>query len=160
VVISSDRVRKKQAGLEPTDRSGSGSDARLYTQERMRAVYEGICERALPVVDSGRVALLDATYARASFRQALRRFAEQRGLRALLVETSAEQAEVLERLRRRAAAGGDPSDAGPEFYAQSASHYEPPDEWPESERARVQTDRGDRSEQLDALAERVRGLGR
>jgi aminoglycoside phosphotransferase family enzyme/predicted kinase len=152
VVISSDRVRKKQAGLEPTDRSGSGPGASLYTPERTREVYAGICERSLAVVDSGRPALLDATYASAELRADLRRFAQRHGLRAVLVETHAEPGMVLERLRRRAEQGRDPSDAGPEFYAQSASHYQPPDEWPAGERFRVQTDRADRGTRLDEIA--------
>jgi predicted kinase len=157
VVISSDRVRKQQAGLEPTDRSGAGNGTGLYTPGRTRAVYEGLCERALPVVDSGRMALLDATYARAELRADLRRFAQRHGLRAFLVETRAEAARVLERLRRRAAQGSDPSDAGPEFYAESASHHEPPDEWPEAERFCVETDRDNLGVQLDAIARRLAG---
>jgi aminoglycoside phosphotransferase family enzyme/predicted kinase len=155
VAISSDRVRKQLAGLSPTDRSGARPGAGLYAPERTQQVYAALCEGALAIVESGRAALLDATHARAELRAALRRFAEREQLRVFLVETSAGADTVLERLRRRSAEGRDPSDAGPELYAESVARYEPPDEWPAAERARVETDRGDLEAQLDAVAARV-----
>jgi predicted kinase len=154
VVIASDRVRKQLAGLAPTDR-----DPSIYTPERTQQVYEGLCERALPVVESGRTAVLDATHARADQRAALRRFAQRMGLRVFLLETACARDVVLERLRRRAAQDRDPSDAGPEFYAESAAHYEPPDEWPAADRASVRTDAAGWERELDALARRVREQG-
>ena len=79
VVIASDRVRKRQAGLEATARG----HAEIYTEERTRATYAGLLERAEPVVRSGRVAILDATYARASLRDELRAWASSHGVASL-----------------------------------------------------------------------------
>jgi len=97
-------------------------------------------ERAAPVVLSGRVAILDATYARASFRHELRDWAAGHALRAFLVESSCPEPIVRARLEARAREGRDPSDAGPELYASSAAGFEPPDEFPEAARALVRTD--------------------
>jgi hypothetical protein len=156
VVISSDRVRKRLAGLAPTDRSGRNDEAGLYSRGRTREVYLGLQERALPVVESGRAALLDATFARRELRDGLRGWAGERGLRVLLVETVCEPAHALERLARRAAEGRDPSDAGPEFYLRSRATWEPPTEWPEADRIELRTDAPGWPAQLDAISARLR----
>ncbi|MEX2208382.1 MAG: AAA family ATPase [Myxococcota bacterium] len=136
VVIASDRVRKRQAELPASARG----HAELYTDLRSEATYAGLLERAAPVVLSGRVAILDATYTRASFRRELRAWASDHALRAFLVESSCPEPIVRARLEARAREGRDPSDAGPELYASSAAGYEPPDEFPADARARVHTD--------------------
>ena len=136
VGIASDRVRKRQAELPATAR-GHGE---LYTEERTDATYAGLLERAEPVVLSGRVAILDATYARAGFRTVLRDWASAHGLRVFLIESACPETVARARLASRARAGHDPSDAGPERYASSAADWEPPDEWPAEARALVRTD--------------------
>jgi predicted kinase len=136
VVIASDRVRKRQADL-PASVRGHGE---LYTGERTEATYAGLLERAGPVVLSGRVAILDATFARASFRDALRAWAADHALRAFLIEATCEESIARARLESRAREGRDPSDAGPELYASSAAGFEPPVEWPAEARAVVRTD--------------------
>ena len=136
VVISSDRVRKRQAALPATARG----HVELYTEERTARTYSGMLARAEPVVCSGRLAILDATYARAALRAELRRWAAERGLRAFLVETVCAPSVALARLAARAREGRDPSDAGPELYAQSEARFEPPLEWPAAARARITTD--------------------
>ncbi len=136
VVIASDRVRKRQAELPVTARGHS----EIYTQERSEATYAGMLERAAVVVGSGRVAILDATYAGAGFRTELRAWASDRGLRPFLLESTCPESVARARLASRAAEGRDPSDAGPELYASSAASWEPPDEWPAEARTRVRTD--------------------
>jgi hypothetical protein len=136
VVIGSDRVRKRLAELPATAR-GHGE---LYTEERTEATYAGLLERAAPVVLSGRVAILDATYARATFRAELRAWASAHALRAFLIESTCPEPLVRARLEARVRAGRDPSDAGPELYASSAAGWQPPDEFPAESRALVRTD--------------------
>jgi hypothetical protein len=137
-VISSDRVRKRLAGLPPHARVGA--ERGLYTRERTDETYAGLLERAAPVVESGRVAILDATFAEASRRSRAREWAERRGVPAYLVEARCGEKVALARLARRKARGRDPSDAGPELYRQSASRFEPPEEWPRGRRIVVRTD--------------------
>jgi hypothetical protein len=123
VVIASDQVRKRLRGMAATDRSGAA--AGLYSQVARDRVYEAILMRAAAVVDSGRVAVLDATYARQQQRAAALRFAKQRGVPLWIVETRARRATTLARLSRREARGDSASDAGPARHAASVVEFEP-----------------------------------
>ena len=136
VVIAADRVRKRQAELPASARGHT----ELYTEERTEATYAGMLERAAPVVLSGRVAILDATYARRSFRNELRAWASDHALRAFLIESACPEPIARSRLEARAREGRDPSDAGPELYASSAAGFEPTGEFPAESRALVRTD--------------------
>lgn len=140
VVVSSDRVRKRLAGLAPTERPHAGFQAGIYTPERSKQVYAGLLERAGPIADSGRVAVLDATWAGAAQRAEALAWAGARGLPALLVEARCAREVALERLSRRRREGRDPSDAGPELYDRSRAGFEPPGEWPRARRLAVATD--------------------
>lgn len=151
VVIASDRVRKRQAGLAPTQRSHAGLDAGIYSPASSDRVVDGLLERAAPVLASGRIALLDATWSRAADRARARAFAQASGVPAFFIETRCAPAVARERLARREAAGKDVSDAGPAFYARSVERFEPPQEWPAQQRRIVETDRDDWRRELRAL---------
>jgi len=149
VVISSDPVRKRLAGLAPTSRAGGQA---LYTRVWDDRVYAGMQERAGAVVDSGRVALFDATFSARARREALRLWARRRGIPIKLVEIRCAAAVARERLTQRRCLGDDASDAGPELLASSESNYEPPHEWPESERFVLRSDASEWRAQLPDLA--------
>ena len=61
-VISSDRIRKRLAGLDPLDRTDAAVDTGIYSADVTQRVYRGLLDRAESVVGSGRVAVLDATF--------------------------------------------------------------------------------------------------
>ena len=140
IVVSSDRLRKKLAGLPLGARVTAPLDTGLYSPERRSAIYEAMLQRAAPVVASGRLALLDASFNTAARRDRARRWASERGVPVLLIEVDCEEATALDRLTKRQAAGGSASDAGPELYATSAAGFEPPDEWPRGTRVQLRTD--------------------
>jgi aminoglycoside phosphotransferase family enzyme/predicted kinase len=152
-IVSSDRIRKRMAGLAATERGGAAQG--LYDEAVSDAVYDGLLIRAAAVAASGRVAVLDATWSLAIRRDAALRFADAHGWKALLIETRCAENVVLRRLERRSREGRDPSDAGPERLEASRSAYQPPQEWPEARRIVVDTD-------VDAwpaaLAERLSGF--
>jgi aminoglycoside phosphotransferase family enzyme/predicted kinase len=143
VVIASDRVRKRLLGLAPEARAGDEWQRGAYAPEHTERTYAGLLARARPVLASGRTAILDATFSRRRWREAAAGLAAELGSAAFLVEARCAADVARARLARRAAAGLDPSDAGPETYAPSARDYEPPDEWPADRRAVVETDRDD-----------------
>ncbi len=124
VVIASDRVRKHEAGLAPTDRATAGPDRGIYTPAWTARVYAGLLERAAPIVASGRVAILDATFSTRSQRRRAREAADALGVPVRFLETRCAPEVARERLARRAAAGTDASDAGPELYARSLARFE------------------------------------
>jgi len=124
VVIASDVVRKHLAGLHPEDRAAARPDGGIYTREMTQLTYAGMLERARAVLDSGRAAVLDATYSRASDREAAFSFAEELGTPLVLIEVLCDEGAVLERLEARVRSGRGPSDAGPEMHRPSVESFE------------------------------------
>jgi len=103
-------------------------------------VYAAILERAEPVVASGRAAVLDATWARARHLEQALAIARKRRVPCLLVETRCPREVALARLAARAAAGNDPSDAGPERYDASRAALEAASGWPDERQLAVDTE--------------------
>jgi aminoglycoside phosphotransferase family enzyme/predicted kinase len=156
VVISSDRTRKHLAGIPPEEHRAAAPDRGLYAPEQVERVYRALLERAGPVLDSGRVAILDATFARAEERARARAWAAQRGAPALLLEVDCDEAVTRQRLERRSRLGRDPSDAGPELVAISRERFEAASEWNAPDRYGLRTDREDWAEALEPIARRLR----
>jgi aminoglycoside phosphotransferase family enzyme/predicted kinase len=154
-VVSSDRTRKRMAGLAATERVSGEREQALYSAEQSERVYAGLLERAEPVVRSGRVAVLDATHASRARRERALAWARERGVAARLVQTTCAREEALARLARRRESGRDPSDAGPELYRASIQGFEPPEEWPAADRTEVDTSAPGWRDALEALARRV-----
>ena len=156
VVIASDRVRKRLAGVSPTTRLGVSWQGGAYTPEQGDRVYAALLDRARPVLASGRAAILDATFAHRARREEAARLASEVGAGVFFAEVACAAAVARERLARRAAADSDPSDAGPELYVQSTLDFEPLTEWAESSRALIRTDARDWRTDLAGLADRIR----
>jgi len=155
VLISSDVVRKHRAGMAPSDRPRDPD--RFYDESAKAATYAAMLERAEPVVGSGRVAILDATWERRSRRDAARDWAARREIPLFALELRADEAVVRERLAQRAAGGAAASDAGPELLARSRAAFEPFGSDAASRHWVVWTDAADWTSRLDRLAEAVAG---
>jgi aminoglycoside phosphotransferase family enzyme/predicted kinase len=150
VVISTDRVRKRRAGLDVTDRPEAGLRARLYTGDEKRATYRAVLERARPVLLSGRTAVLDGTFSRREDRDAARALAASLGSECFFLEARCDPEVAVARLERRSLENSDASDAGPERHRPSLQEFEPLDTWPAPQRAVVRTDIDDWRSQLRA----------
>lgn len=154
VVISSDRVRKRELGLAPEEAAPS----QHYTPESKTRIYAGLVERAAHVVDSGRMAVLDATFGARCERERVLDWARRHGAPVFFVEAHCAPEVAMARLERRAAEGKDPSDAGPELHRVSAAGFAPLTDWPDGQRAAIETE-GDLDAQLSSLAPRIRSVG-
>jgi aminoglycoside phosphotransferase family enzyme/predicted kinase len=152
VVVSSDRVRKRLAGLAPTARPAGGRDEGLYAPQARERVYEALLARAAPLLASGRGAILDATWSRRADREKARALARAHAARCVFLETTCAPEVARARLAQREAAGRDPSDAGPEFLAVSAARFEP---WAAGEPGAHVALRTDRPEWREELAKLV-----
>jgi aminoglycoside phosphotransferase family enzyme/predicted kinase len=152
VVVSSDRVRKRLLGAPATARVGGAWRTGAYSAEQTDRTYDGLLTRARPVLESGRVAIVDATWSRRAHREAALRLGEELGVAAAFVEVRCAADVARERLARRAAAGTDASDAGPEHHAESARAFETAAEWPAHRCTRLETDREDWRSALPSLA--------
>jgi aminoglycoside phosphotransferase family enzyme/predicted kinase len=156
-LFSSDRTRKRLAGLPPGARAAADPDAGLYTPAWHDRAYAALLEHAAPALRSGRAVVLDATWSERRRRAAARELAHRLGAAAWLVRVDCAEATALERTRARASHGTDPSDAGPEWVARSRSRFEPPDEWPAAQRLALATDASDWRAALSPLAARLGG---
>jgi aminoglycoside phosphotransferase family enzyme/predicted kinase len=156
-VLSSDRERKREAGLRPDEHPGYGPDEGLYAPEGVRETYGHLLEHARPVCASGRVAILDATWSSRAERHRAWTLAAEIGARPWFVETRCDREETLARLRRRAFAGHDASDAGPERYAPSAARFEPLEGDELLHQRVVATDSGDWRERVAEIARECHG---
>ncbi len=134
VVISSDRVRKQLAELPPSSRVRALPDEGFYAPEAVERTYAALFERARPVVDSGRVAILDATFSRRHHRAMAADLAAELGVGQRMIEVRCAPEIARTRLARREAKGASASDAGPAFYERSVARFEPVEE---SERLHV-----------------------
>jgi aminoglycoside phosphotransferase family enzyme/predicted kinase len=125
VVVSSDRVRKRMAGLAPTERIHAAPDEGLYAADATERVYAGLLDRARPIVESGRMAILDATFGRYRHRAMAAELARELRVPIHVVEARCSAQVAVARLARREKMGTDPSDAGPAHYARSVARFEP-----------------------------------
>jgi aminoglycoside phosphotransferase family enzyme/predicted kinase len=138
VSISSDRVRKRLAG-SGSDMGAPRADESRYGLANRERVYDEMLRRAAPVVESGRTAILDATFSHRRWREAAREWARRRAIPVFLIETRAPADTIRQRLRRREDAGHSISDAGPDVYPISLAEFEPTVEWPSAARFVVET---------------------
>jgi len=128
-VLRSDVIRKELAGLAPTDRTGDGLDAGLYSPRHSETTYGELLRRADETLARGRSVVLDATWLSAPRRDAARKVAERRGSEVVEIECRADRAVLLERLAARAARGDDASDATPAVLEEQLRRRDP---WPEA----------------------------
>lgn len=134
IAIASDRVRKAMAGISATTRTAAKSDEGIYRPDQTERVYQGLLERAVPILEGGRTAILDASFSKRAQRDAARAWAAERGIPIRLIEVRCDPIVAEARLRERERIGLDPSDAGPDFLAVSQARFEAPDEWPAESR--------------------------
>lgn len=119
-IVASDVIRKRMAGVAPTERAPTGA----YTHARTRAVYRALYRRARERLGAGRDVILDATFLLASMRDEARTLADEAGAKFVLVETVLPGPDVRRRLDARAAAGGSVSDATWAIYQQQRREFE------------------------------------
>ncbi len=150
VVLRSDEVRKELAGL-PADRpSPAPFGEGLYRAEATAATYAEMLARAGAALSHGESVVMDASWTAETQRARARELAAAHAADLVEIRCRAEPDTAARRLRRRLAAGGDPSDATPEIAAQLAVAADP---WPAA--AAIDTGRGP----AEALAEAMAVIG-
>lgn len=130
-VLSSDRVRKLRAGVDPFERAAPAA----YGDVESRAVYEELARRARSAVRREGGVIVDATFRRATDADA---FATAAPVPPVWVICEAPPAVLLERAAARAAQGSI-SDAGPAIVAGELAVYRGPFRAPGPELARLDT---------------------
>ena len=150
VLLRSDEVRKELAGVPHDQPQRAAYRKGLYTEERTSEVYGELLERAGRALSLGETVVLDASWSDASWRQEAADVAEDTSSDLAELECRVPEEEALARIRKRARAGGDASDADEDVARAMAAEASP---WPSA--AAVDTS-GSPEEALDAALAALR----
>ncbi len=143
VVIRSDVVRKQLAGVEPTTSLATSWGEGNYSLDQRSKIYDALFARAEAPLNSGRHVILDASFGRRSWRDALAAWAASHRFTAWIVHAECPPSVVRQRLILRSREGRSASDAGPELLDPSRAAYEAPTEWRSDRLRSVDTGRSD-----------------
>lgn len=141
VVLRSDVIRKELAGLPPEARRYDPYGAGLYRPEMTVRTYETLFERARPLLVAGRTVILDASFAKPTYRDRALRLASETGVEAWCCWCLCGEEELRRRLQRRQDDPQGPSDAREALLEPITTDFEPPVEWPAETLVIVETDR-------------------
>lgn len=110
IQVSSDIERKRLYGVPLKDRSGAARG--LYSADAHERTYARLAEIATELIRYGQRPIIDATCLNAASRARFQALAEQLGARYVILSCEAPVDSLRERVRARAKADNDPSDAG------------------------------------------------
>jgi aminoglycoside phosphotransferase family enzyme/predicted kinase len=124
-VFNSDVIRKRLAGLEPTERAGAAYRAAIYDDRSTERTYDALLAEAEKSLDEGKGVIIDATFKNPAYRRRFAEMGERRGVPILIVECRASEEEVMRRLIERGRRPGEVSDATPEVYLRQKAEFVP-----------------------------------
>jgi hypothetical protein len=111
LVLNSDVIRKRLAGLLPTARATAEYGAGLYTPAFTEQTYAALARQAEAELHDHRGVIVDATFKQPEHRRLFLELGNRFGVPVLFIECRAPASEVERRLRRREAAESSASDA-------------------------------------------------
>ena len=126
VLLSSDRVRKELAGIDPNTSAAAGYREGLYRPERTDALYAELVRRAGELLERGESVILDASWTAARHREIAREVAARTHSELVEIECRTAFGLARERLLTR---GPTASDATVEIATAMAASADP---WPEA----------------------------
>ena len=129
-VIRSDEVRKDAAGLSHSARAQADYGEGIYRSEITDATYQTLLERAGQALELGESVVLDASWSDARWRTEAGGLAKETTSDLVELRCVAPAEVAAARIRARATAGLDPSDATPEVAATMAASA---NAWPSAE---------------------------
>lgn len=111
VRLRSDVERKRLFGLQSLEKSASGLDGGIYTPDATARTYRRLSELAKQVIEAGHPAIVDATFLRQQQRDEFRTLAERLNVPFAVLDFQAREETLKKRIRLRAEAGKDASEA-------------------------------------------------
>lgn len=124
-VLRSDEIRKEMAGLRPDQPALAEFGEGLYRPAATAGAYGEMLRRSEVALALGEVVVLDASWSAERWRAEARDIAARTHAEIMELRCSAPPDLAARRIRRRAAVGGDPSDATPEIAAKLAVAEDP-----------------------------------
>ncbi|MDT0305194.1 bifunctional aminoglycoside phosphotransferase/ATP-binding protein [Streptomonospora wellingtoniae] len=129
VRLSSDRVRKERAGLDPLQSAAAAHGTGLYSAGNTGAVYRDLLDRARRLLAMGESVVLDASFADTRHRHGARDLAEEAQADLTEIHCTAPADEIDRRLTRRAREADSVSDADARVARRMEAAFA---EWPEA----------------------------
>jgi uncharacterized protein len=126
VVLSSDRIRKELAGIDPTTPAGAPYGEGLYAPERTEELYAELAHRAERLLARGESVILDASWTAQRNRDRAAGIARRTYSRLVQLECRADAEATSLRIRDRV---GSASDATPAIATAMAVRADP---WPDA----------------------------
>jgi predicted kinase len=126
VVLSSDRIRKRLAGIDETEHWRGALDGGPYSAEWTERTYDAMHEQASGHLAAGRTVILDATFPVAAWRARFVELALRAGAAARVLFVEAPVEVVEQRLRDRAHDRTAVSDAGVEVFHRARERFQAP----------------------------------
>lgn len=126
-VLSSDRIRKQLAGIDPQENREVPFKSGIYSSDMTEKTYRKINTEASRILQTGRSIAADATFSRPEHREAAAKTAAEAGARLLVLYLSADEDTLRNRLVRRKSEGSI-SDGRVEILSGHMSSFQPPDE--------------------------------
>jgi len=122
--IASDIERKRLAGLNALDASGSNVGEHIYNDAMTAKTYAKLLEHAERLLQAGFNVLLDATFLKAVHRRRCKRLAERLGSGFMILDFQAPAAALAQRIVNRIDSRTDPSEANLAVLAQQTANAE------------------------------------
>lgn len=157
VIVRTDAVRKRLAGVPLETRSPDAFGAGLYTAAMSARVYAESLRLAGELLDAGWPVVVDGSFAHAAERAAARRTATGRAVPLLVLWCDAPDAVIARRLDARERDGRDVSDGRVELLAAHRAAYEAPAGEAETVRIDTTATVADALERALALPDAARG---
>jgi aminoglycoside phosphotransferase family enzyme/predicted kinase len=139
-VISSDEVRKEIMDVGPTERRYEEFDKGIYSPNITDITYRELLNRGRRVIESGKIAILDASFSKRRYRQLLLQEAQALGIANYFIQTKANEETIRQRLIERESKGKSVSDARWEIFERFKEDFEEPSEVPRDKIIIVRTD--------------------
>ncbi|MEJ5361611.1 MAG: AAA family ATPase [Spirochaetota bacterium] len=127
VVINSDAVRKKLAGLDVFDKAKSKAGEGIYSYEMTDKVYATMKQKALAIAHAGMSAILDGTFYSKEIRRNFYQFFKEKGINVQFVYAQCPESELIKRIERREK-DASISDADVEIFMQLKDRFEKPED--------------------------------
>ncbi|MEO8158420.1 MAG: AAA family ATPase [Betaproteobacteria bacterium] len=109
--VRSDIERKRMQGMASTDRGEAGMESDLYSADATDATYRRLLDLAQVILDSGHGVIVDATFLQRRHRELFRACAALAGVPFAIVDFTASEALLRERIGKRGRLDEDASDA-------------------------------------------------
>lgn len=129
-VLSSDKIRKELAGIDPAEHRHVPFNTDIYSREFSKRTYDHLHERAAAYLRRGKSVFIDASYMDSGTRLMAMRTARRENVRSLLLYIDPGEEELRKRLRKRDRETAIVSDGREEILSAQMHAFETPREIP------------------------------